>query len=356
MADICINMHSDTQSRPTQEMRNAMMSAELGDEQLMEDPTTNLLCATVAELLGKESAVLLPSGTMCNIIAIAVHCRTGDEILCDRTTHIINSEAGACTIFGALPRPLDGRHGIYTAAQLEAAIRPESRYSPTSRLVEVEQTSVGGGGTVWPLERLYEIADVARKNHLLLHMDGARLFNAVVATDIPAKDHAASFDSVWIDLSKGLGCPIGAVLAGSAEFIGEAWRWKQRLGGAMRQSGIIAAAGLYALDNHVDRMEEDHANARLFAERVANLPGILVDLETVQTNIIYMDVSPSGLSAHAMQTALAARGVRISAVSKTRLRALTHLDVSTPDVEEAAVAVRAVLEATTMDGSKPEEA
>lgn len=351
MADIRINMHSDTQSRPTPGMKEAMMAAELGDEQSMTDPTTIRLGETVAELLGKEAAVLMPSGTMCNIAAIAVHCRTGDEIICDRTSHIINAEAGALAMFGAMVRPLDGRNGIYGPDQLEEAVRPSRRHAPRSRLVGVEQTSNAGGGTVWPLETIRAVAEVAEKHGLALHMDGARLMNAVVATGVPAGHQAAPFDSVWIDLSKGLGCPIGGVLAGTTEFIHEIWRWKQRLGGAMRQSGVIAAAGLYALENHVDRMAEDHANARVFAERVANLPGISVDLDTVQTNMIFFDVSRSGISAPAMQTGLEERGVRITAVSQRRLRAVTHLDVSSADVEEAADAVRAVLEEMPRDAS-----
>ncbi len=344
MTDIRIDMHSDTQSRPTPGMKDAMMAAELGDEQSMTDPTTIALGETVAELLGKEAAVLMPSGTMCNVAAIAVHCRAGDEIVCDRTSHIVNAESGAFAMFGAMVRPLDGRNGIYGPDQLEAAVRPVSRHAPKSRLVEVEQTSNAGGGTVWPLETIRAVADVAGKHGLVLHMDGARLMNAVVATGVPAADQAAPFDSAWIDLSKGLGCPIGGVLAGSAEFVRDVWQWKQRLGGAMRQSGVIAAAGLYALEHHVDRMADDHANARLFAERVANLPGVSVDLDTVQTNMIFFDVSRSGVSAPALQAGLAERGVRITAVSGSRLRAVTHLDVSGADVEEAADAVRAVLE------------
>ena len=354
MADIRINMHSDTQSQPTPGMKDAMMAAKLGDEQSMTDPTATKLSETVAELLGKEAAVLMPSGTMCNVAAIAVHCRTGDEILCDRTSHIVNAEAGALAMFGAMVRPLEGEYGIFSPDQLAAAIRPVNRNAPRSRVVEVEQTSNAGGGTVWPLETLEAIADVAKNHELILHMDGARLMNAVVATGVAAKVQAAPFDSVWIDLSKGLGCPIGGVLAGSEDFIHEAWQWKQRLGGAMRQSGVIAAAGLYALENHVERLAEDHSNARLFAERVANLPGISVDLETVQTNMIFFDVSRSGIPAQAMQAGLAEKGVRISAVSATRLRAVTHLDVSNTDVEEAADAVRAVLEETLRDASMAE--
>lgn len=346
MTEIHINMHSDTQSQPTPEMKDAMMAAELGDEQSLNDPTANALQDKVAALLGKEAALLMPSGTMCNVAAIAVHCRTGDEILCDKTSHIVNAEAGGIGMLNAMVRPIDGDNGIYTAAQLEASIRPARRHSPKSRLVEVEQTSNAGGGTIWPLQTIQEVAAVAKKHDLILHMDGARLLNAVVASDVDAKDYAEPFDSLWIDLSKGLGCPIGGVLAGSKEFIEQAWQWKQRLGGAMRQSGIIAAAGIHALDHHVERMADDHANARLFAEKVANLPGISVDLDTVQTNMIFFDVSGAGITAQQMQDGLAEKGVKISAVSNARLRAVTHLDVNSDDMEEAADAVRAVLEQT----------
>ncbi|MEX2451890.1 MAG: threonine aldolase family protein [Rhodospirillales bacterium] len=347
MNDIRINLHSDTQTKPTPAMKDAMAAAPLGDEQMMEDPTTNALQEKVAALLGKEAAVFMPSGTMCNVAAIAVHCRAGDEILCDRTAHIVNAEAGGLAVFaGAVTRTLDGTHGIFSAEHLEAAIRPDRRHAPRSRMVEIEQTANAGGGTIWPLETVQAVGTFAKKHGLVLHMDGARLLNAVVASGIAAKDYAAPCDTLWIDLSKGLGCPIGGVLAGSRGFIDEAWRWKQRLGGALRQSGMMAAAGIYALDYHVDRLVEDHANARLFAERVANLAGISVDLETVQTNMIFFDVSGAGITAHQMQAGLAKRGVRISAVSDARLRAVTHLDVSSADVEDAADAVRAVLEET----------
>ncbi|MGA0394235.1 MAG: threonine aldolase family protein [Rhodospirillales bacterium] len=346
MTDIRINLHSDTQTQPTPAMKEAMMAAELGDEQSLNDPTANALQEKVAALLGKEAALLMPSGTMCNVAAIAVHCKTGDEILCDKTSHIVNAEAGGIGMLGAMVRPIDGDNGIYTADQLEAAVRLARRHAPNSKLVEVEQTSNAGGGTVWPLKTIQGVTKVAKEHGLILHMDGARLLNAVVASGVDAKTYAEPFDSLWIDLSKGLGCPIGGVLAGSKDFIEQAWQWKQRLGGAMRQSGIIAAAGLYALDHHIDRIAEDHANARLFAEKVANLPGISVDLETVQTNMIFFDVSGAGITAQQMEKGLAEQGVKISAVSNARLRAVTHLDVTSSDAEEAADAVRAVLEQT----------
>jgi threonine aldolase len=346
MAENLINLYSDTQTRPTPEMRQVMAEAPVGDEQKGEDPSVNRLCAMTAELVGKEDAVFLPSGTMCNEIAILVHCRMGDEIIADKTAHIINSEAGGpAALAGALIRPLEGLRGVYTADQAEAAVRADSRYTPTTSMIAVEQTSNFGGGTVWPLETVRAIAEVARRHELALHMDGARLMNACVASGISAADYAAPFDSLWIDLSKGLGCPVGGVLAGSGEFIAQAWRWKQRLGGAMRQAGIIAAAGVYALENNVERLAEDHANARLFADRLADVPGIAVEPDAVETNIVFFDVGGTGLTADQVAERLADHGVRIGPMGEDLMRAVTHLDVTTEQVAKAAAAVRAVVEA-----------
>ncbi len=346
MAENLINLYSDTQTRPTPAMRQAMAEAPVGDEQKGEDPSVNRLCAMTAELVGKEDAVFLPSGTMCNEIAILVHCRKGDEIIADKTAHIINSEAGGpAALAGALIRPLDGMRGVYTADQAEAAVRADSRYTPTTSMIAIEQTSNFGGGTVWPLETIRAIAEVARRHELALHMDGARLMNACVASGVAAADYAAPFDSLWIDLSKGLGCPIGGVFAGSGDFIARAWRWKQRLGGAMRQAGIVAAAGVYALENNVERLAEDHANARLFAERLADVPGIAVEPEAVETNIVFFDVGGTGLTADQVAERLADHGVRIGPMGEGLMRAVTHLDVTTEQVAKAAAAVRAVVEA-----------
>ncbi len=344
MTEVRINLYSDTQTRPTPEMRAAMAAAEVGDEQRGEDPSVNRLNAMTAELLGKEEAVFLPSGTMCNQIAVLLHCRPGDEILTDRTAHIVNAEAGgAAALAGAMVRTLDGVHGVFSAEQLEDGVRAKSRHAPRSRLVTVEQTSNQGGGTVWPLATIGEVADVARRHGLALHMDGARLLNATVASGVAAAEYAQPFDTVWVDLSKGLGCPVGAVLAGTSELIGEAWQWKQRLGGAMRQAGVIAAAGVYALEHHVGRMAEDHANARHFAERLATIPGVACDPERVETNMVFFDVAATGLTAAELSERLAGLGIRIGTSSRTLLRAVTHLDVTRPDVEEAAEAVRAVI-------------
>ncbi len=336
MSNKLIELYSDTKTRPSVEMLTAMTAAESGDEQAGEDPTTNRLCGMVAELLGKEAAVFLPSGTMCNQIALAVHCRPGDEIIADETAHIINFEAGgAAGIAGAMIRSVPGEHGIFTAEQVQTALRPAVRHMPKSRLVSVEQTSNLGGGTLWPLETLRVVSEVARSHGLGVHMDGARLMNAVVASGVAAADYAALTDTLWIDLSKGLGCPIGGVLAGSKAFIEEAWFWKQRLGGSMRQSGVIAAAGIYALEHNVERLAEDHENARALAETLNGIDGISVPLETVQTNIVIIDVSATGKSAPNLSTELLNNGVRMGALDENRLRAVTHLDVSREEREQA---------------------
>src|SRR5919198_4151388 len=268
-----VNLYSDTQTRPTPGMREAMAAAEVGDEQRRLDPTVNALQDRVAELLGHEAALFLPSGTMCNAIAFRLHIRPGgDEAILDRTAHPVHFEAGGpATLSGAMLSPLDGDGGIFTAQQVEAAIRPPGdRYLPRSRLVSVEQTTNVGGGRVWPLARIREVLEVARAHELRAHMDGARLMNAVIASGVPAAEYASGFDTAWIDFTKGLGAPIGAVLAGSRELIEEAWRYKQMMGGAMRQAGIVAAGALWALDHHVERLAQDHENARTLARGIAS--------------------------------------------------------------------------------------
>ena len=341
-----IDLYSDTQTRPSTEMRRAMAEASVGDEQRGEDPTVNRLCNMVAELLGKEAAMFLPSGTMCNEIAILVHCRPGDEIIADKTAHIINAEGGGPAAFaGAMLRPLEGERGLYGPRQVEASLRDAGRYSPNSRMVVVEQTSNFGGGSIWPLETIEAVGEVARRHGLAYHMDGARLFNAVVASAVTALDYAGPFDSLWVDFSKGLGCPVGAVLAGSKAFIDAAWPWKQRMGGAMRQAGIIAAAGVYALEHNVERLAVDNANARRFADLIAGAAGVAVEPDTVETNIVFFDVAGSGQSAAEVRDGLAGHGVRVGAMGETSLRAVTHLDVNREQIEEAAEAVIKVVEA-----------
>ncbi len=328
-----VNLYSDTQTRPTEGMRAAIAAAEVGDEQRGLDPTTSRLQERVAELLGHEAALFLPSGTMCNEIAIRLHVRPGgDEVICDRTSHPVNYEAGGpAQVSGAMVRTVDGRDGIFTSDQFEAAIRaPGDRYGPRSRLVSVEQTTNIAGGHVWPLETIRDVLDVARRHDMRAHLDGARLMNAVAASGVPASDYAGGFDTAWLDFTKGLGAPIGAVIAGSDDLISEVWRWKQMLGGAFRQSGIVAAGCLYALDHHVDRLEEDHEHARLLAEGLAELAGVRLDPSSVETNIVIFEVG----DAPALVEGLADR-VELQAIDARHVRAVTHLDVSRSDVDAA---------------------
>jgi threonine aldolase len=340
-----IDLFSDTVTRPTRAMREAMLEADVGDEQLLEDPTTNALQDHVAELLGTEAALFMPSGAMCNIASFSVHCRPGDEVVLDAMAHPVHWEVGAIpAVTGAQLRTIDARRGIFTPEELERAIHPPDRHHPRTRVVSIEQTTNAGGGAAWTLDEVDAVARVARDHHLAVHIDGARLLNAVVATGTPAAEYARRADSVWIDLSKGLGAPVGAVLAGSRRFIDEAWRVKQRLGGAMRQSGVIAAAGLYALHNHVNRLQQDHLHARQLAERIATIDGVHIDLGAVHTNIVVFDIAGTGLDAHAfLGTLLDRHGVRLSDMGGTLVRAVTHLDVTGDDVAEAGDAIADVL-------------
>lgn len=341
---IRVDLISDTSTRPTPAMRRAMAEAEVGDEQRGEDPSVNRLCERSAALMGQEAALFLPSGTMCNQIAIATHCRPGDEIITAEASHIIGSEAAGAAVFaGSVIREISCRGGIFSGDDVSAAVRPHNSKSPRSRLVEVEQTNNRGGGSVWPLEGIHSVTKAAKTHDLALHMDGARLMNAAVASGVSARDFSAPFDSVWLDLSKGLGCPFGGVLAGSAEFVEQAWTWKHRFGGAMRQAGIFAAAGLHALDHHVDRLAEDHANARLFADLIAEVPGIVLDPAEVETNLVFFNVDETGLSAKQISDRLLEKGIRIGIEGAFRMRLVTHLDVDRKDIEEAAEALTNII-------------
>lgn len=341
MPEIRIDLYSDTLSLPTPEMRRFACFAPVGDEQKGEDPSVNQLQEMVAEMLGKEDAVFLPSGTMCNQISLAVHCRPGDVILLDRTAHPLIAESGGTAILAAATAyPIDGPDGMFTPEQVSALMFPPSRYRPTMRVVSIEQTTNAPGGRIWPLEQLREVCGVAHEWGLATHMDGARLFNASVASGIDVSDYAATLDSVWIDLSKGLGAPVGAVLAGSREFIEEAWQWKQRIGGAMRQAGIIAAAGIHALRHHITRLAQDHENARRLARQIAEIPGLGIDLASVETNIVRFETSGLGVSPPEFARRLEEEeGVRVSTPGPF-LRAVTYLDISESDVDEAAAAMR----------------
>jgi threonine aldolase len=337
MNPIAVDLVSDTVTRPTAGMRRAMVDAEVGDEQNREDPTVNRLQEMVAELLGKEAALFLPSGTMCNQVAFAVHCRAGDEILLHETAHPLLYEAGGpAAMVGAVMRPLPGARGMYGADQVRQALRPRVHYMPRTRALSIEQTANIVGGAVWPLALIEEVCAAGHAAGLACHMDGARLMNAVVASSTPARTFAKPFDSVWLDLTKGLGAPVGAVLAGNRGFIEEAWVFKQRFGGAMRQAGIIAAAGIYALEHHVDRLAEDHERARRLARGLAELPGVAVDAERVDSNIVIFDLRGSGLTAEEFaRRTLERSGVRFSVIGPTLARAVFHLDVPADGVERA---------------------
>src|ERR1700726_4797756 len=290
-----INLLSDTQTRPTPAMREAMARAEVGDEQIGDDPTVNLLCERVADLLGKEAAVFMPSGTMCNVAATLVHCRPGEEILAHETAHIIAREGAAHAALGGFQiMPLSGADGQFSPDTLRKSLHPRTRYQPPQTIVSVEQTANIGGGTIWKKAALDEGGRIAKANGLATHMDGARLLNACVATGISAQEMTTGWDSAWIDFSKGLGAPIGAVIAGSRDFIDEVWRWKQRLGGSMRQAGVCAAARPYALDHHVDRLAEDHANARALARDLAQVAG--VEVQQPETNLVFFNPAGAGIS------------------------------------------------------------
>jgi len=332
-----IDLYSDTKTKPSPGMRKAMAEADVGDEQKFEDPTVERLRERVCALLGKEDAVFLPSGTMANQIAVRVHCRLGDEVIADRTAHIINAESGGTAAnSGVMIRMLDGPNGVFTAEQVKAAIRdPNNRNAPRSRLVSIENTSNGGFGTVWPLATTQSVAKVAYDAGLAVHMDGARLCNASVKSGTKARDYAACVDSLWLDFSKGLGAPVGASLAGTREFVKEAWRQKQMLGGSMRQSGVIAAAALYALDHNWDRLEEDHENAHRLASGIANIKGLQCDVAKMQTNLVFFEVNKPGWSAARLVDACKQRGVGMGANTATRIRAVTHLDVNRADIDTA---------------------
>lgn len=334
-AERLIDLISDTATQPTPEMRRFMAEAPVGDEQLGEDPSVNELQAMVAELLGKEAALFLPSGTMCNAIAIRIHTQPGDEIILDRYAHPYSSEGGGpAALAGVSCALIDGDRGVFTAEQVAELIRGTGPHSPQSRLVSIENTTNRGSGKVWPIENVRAVANLAHERGLKTHMDGARLMNAVVASGIPASEWTVQMDTAWLDLSKGLGCPVGGVLAGSRADMERARRAKHLYGGAMRQAGIIAAAGVYALRRHVDRLAEDHSNARYLADGLAQIPGIKIDPDDIETNIVFFDVSETGRTGEEINAATTPRGIRMGGRGAS-IRAVTHLDVSRADIDRA---------------------
>jgi len=321
------NFYSDTQTRPSRAMRESILDAEVGDERHDDCPTTRELNARVAEMFGMEAAVFMPSGTMCNEIAIAVHCRPGDEVICARESHVIFAESGGpAALSGVMMNGIDGQRGMMSVDEVADAIRPPSSFAPRSRLVITEQTANLAGGAIWPVEQLNAVARVAQDAGLAVHLDGARVLNAVVATGILAKDYAKHHDSAWLAFTKGLGCPVGAVLAGSKEFIQKAWLFKRRWGGAMRQTGVLSAMCLYALEHNVARLAEDHKLARLIGDRLSEHTH-LGKVLPVDSNIVMLELADDMPDARRCSELLKQQGVQVTAVGRDRLRMVTHLDV-----------------------------
>ena len=341
-----IDLRSDTVTKPTPAMRRAMAEADVGDDVHAEDPTVRRLQECVAELLGKEDALFVTSGTQSNQICIRISTEPGDEILIDESGHAYNWEAaGLAVISGCMVRTVLGDHGILDVSQLQDLIRPADHHYARTRLVCLENTHNRGGGVIYPLEKSNAIADWAHAHGLRMHLDGARLMNAAVASGIAAEEHARAFDTVSICFSKGLGAPVGSACAGTCEDMVRAHRVRKLLGGGMRQAGIIAAGALYALEHHVERLAEDHANARMLAEALAEVPCFDVELDYVHTNIIWFKTDPTVCSADEVRARLKERGVLLSGGGEVMLRAVTHLDVSTDQVKRAADTIRQEMDA-----------
>jgi len=337
-----IDLRSDTVTLPDETMRRAIYEAELGDDVYGEDPTVNRLQEMAADLVGKEAAMLVPSGTMGNQIAILTHCKPGTEVIMEADSHIYYYEAAAASVFaGIQPRPLQGQRGVLPADLVEWAIRQDDIHLPPTSLICLENTHNRAGGRIFPLEDMKAVFSVAKKHDLPVHLDGARIFNASVASGVAVKDFTACTTSVQFCLSKGLGAPVGSIIAGPAEFIEEARRWRKRLGGGMRQAGIIAAAGIVALDKMIDRLAEDHVNARLLAEGLAELKGISFNLDDVDTNIVI--VKPTTMSVRELGQLLEKRGVLTVVMEPDRIRFTTNKEVSRKDIEKTISIVGEVL-------------
>ena len=344
MPESVVDLRSDTVTRPTPGMWAAIQAAEVGDDVFGEDPTVNRLQERVAALLGKEAALYVPSGTMSNQICLKAHTQPGDELLCDVGCHIYNNEVGGPAVLsGVTCRTIAGDHGILDVSQLEDKIRPVDDHLVRTRLVALENTHNRGGGRVYALEKIRAISAWAHQHGLLMYLDGARLWNAIVVRGIPAAEWGRHFDSVSVCFSKGLGAPIGSALAGTREFVTKAKRIRKLLGGGMRQAGIAAAAALYAMDNHVERLAEDHRNARVIAQAIADSPGLHLDPPDVETNLIWFEVDPEFATAKDVAAMLKQRGILISAAGSYRMRACTHLDVSAPQAQRAAETIRSAL-------------
>jgi threonine aldolase len=341
-----IDLRSDTVTRPTVEMRNAMATAEVGDDVYGEDPTVNALEKRAAELLGKEAALFVPTGTMGNSIAIKLHTRHGEEVICDARSHVVDWELSMMAWFaGCLARPIDTVDGILTWELIKRTIRKATPHNAPTTLITLENTHNMAGGTVYPIEVIDEICDEAHRAGIKVHIDGARIFNASTAIGISAARIAENADSVMFCLSKGLGAPVGSLLAGRGQDIEQARLYRKRLGGGMRQAGVLAAAGLVALETMTKRLGDDHANARLLAERLASLPGIEMNPASVRTNIVIFKIEGCGVSSAQFLEELQLRGVLANGVGSNRIRFVTHADVIREQCEVAAQAVEAVVTA-----------
>jgi threonine aldolase len=338
-----IDLRSDTVTRPTPDMRKAMAEAEVGDDVFGEDPTVNTLQEKVACLLGKEDALFVPSGTMANQLSIKSHTQPGDEVIIESSSHPYNFEGGAgAALSGIQFHCLKGTRGILDGSQIEEAIRPADHHFPVTKLVCLENTHNRGGGTIYPLEKMADIYRLAQSKGLLVHLDGARLWNASVAVGIKPREYAQWADSVSVCLSKGLGAPIGSLVAGPKLFIDRVHRFRKMFGGGMRQVGIIAAAGIYALDHHLERLKEDHQNAKRLAVGLKELKGVSIEPKHVETNIVIFDIADTGMIASQVAEAIKKEGVLIHAFGKTQIRLVTHLDVSNDDIEGALKAIEKV--------------
>ena len=344
MSERLIDMRSDTVTRPTPAMREAMLRAEVGDDVMAEDPTINALQERVAALFGKEAALFVSSGTQANQISIKAYTQPGDEVIADAICHPVRSELGASALIsGVQVAMIPTVRGVYTREAAAKLIRADHWMQPKTSLLWVENTHNAGGGTVFPLDALDGLRALSNERGIPLHIDGARIFNAVVASGIAPAEWGRRCDSLSFCLSKGLGCPVGSMLMGTREFIKRARRLRQIYGGGWRQAGILAAAGLHALDHHVERLAEDHANAKWLAERVSAMQGVELVYADTQTNLVFFDVAESGLAADEVSQRLRQRGVAMAMRGGSTFRAVTHLDVTRADVERAAAALKEVL-------------
>jgi threonine aldolase len=336
-----INMYSDTVTRPSPEMLQAMVTAEVGDDMSGLDPTVNALEAMVAEMLDKEAAVFACSGTQSNQMGVRSHCGAGDELLIEEHGHIANFEAGAPAILGGVScRTILGKHGFLDVEQLEGKIRADNQHLCITKLLCLENTANGGGGRVWPIEQLHRVCNWAHDNGLKTHLDGARLFNAVTSSGSTAREICTGFDTISICFSKGLGCPMGSIMVGSQEEVTKARRTRKIMGGALRQAGVVAAAAIYALENNIDRLAEDHSNAKTFASAVEQIDGVKIDIDEVESNLVFFGIDRELGNACQLSAALKEHGVMIGAMGPQTMRACTHLDVTTEQVVLAAQAVQ----------------